>query len=218
MRADLELIGIVLQVFLEDGTRREVWSALGQRPVRELVELFLDLDTKVRITVRPDAAQPFGAFEDCAVEPFSLKGLRGGEFTATPAPIIPTCCTLLRSTCWCPTPSSVSLTSRAGRGLSRLAPPLDQSSNQVGDRTKDPEGKDPGPKESPEGEGPKTIIESDGSAACRTVGQSARCLLSVKVDAVQHPQDGTKSASKPKEVVHARSLCRGLRLQSTPKD
>jgi hypothetical protein len=39
----------------------------------------LDLDTKVRITVRPDAAQPFGAFEDCAVEPFSLKGLRGGE-------------------------------------------------------------------------------------------------------------------------------------------
>jgi hypothetical protein len=79
VRADLESIGIVLQVFLEDGARREVWSALGQRPVRELVELLLDLDTKVRITVRPDAAQPLGALEDCAVEPFSLEGLRGRE-------------------------------------------------------------------------------------------------------------------------------------------
>ena len=79
VRADLEWIGIVLQVFLEDGSRREIRSALGQRPVRELVEFLLDLDTKIRITVRPDAAQPFGAFEDCAVEPFRLKGLRRGE-------------------------------------------------------------------------------------------------------------------------------------------
>ena len=50
-------------------------------------------------------------------------------------------------------------------------------------RTKDPEGKDPCPKEGPEGEGPKTIIESYGSAACSTAGLSARCLLSAKVDA-----------------------------------
>src|SRR4051812_31153201 len=42
-------------------------------------------------------------------------------------------------------------------------------------RTKDPEGKDPCLKEGPEGEGPKTIIESYGSAACSTAGLSARC-------------------------------------------
>ena len=79
MRADPEMISVVLQISLEDWTRREVRSALGQSPVRELVEFLLDLDAKVRITVRPDAAQPFGAFEDCAVEPFSLECLRRGK-------------------------------------------------------------------------------------------------------------------------------------------
>src|SRR5262245_28282529 len=73
------MISIVLQISLEDGARREVRSALWQRPVRELVEFHLDLDTKVRITVRPDATQSFGAFEDCAVEPCSLECPRGGK-------------------------------------------------------------------------------------------------------------------------------------------
>src|SRR5215468_10410632 len=73
------MISVVFKISLEDGTRREVRSVLGQRPVRKLVEFLLDLDTKVRITVRPDAAQPFGAFEDCAVEAFSLECLRRGQ-------------------------------------------------------------------------------------------------------------------------------------------
>ena len=103
----------------------------------------------------------------------------------------------------------VSLTSRPWS----IAPcaalgPIEQPGRRLNE---DPEGKDPGPKESSESEGPKTIREFGWL-----------CHLSYRwpkraLPACRCPQDGTKGASKPKAVVHAKSLCRGLRLQSTPK-
>jgi hypothetical protein len=79
VRAGLEMISTVLDISLEDWTRGEGRSAVGPRPIRELIEFFLDLDTKVRITNRPNAANPFGTFEDCAIEPLILEGLRRGK-------------------------------------------------------------------------------------------------------------------------------------------
>ena len=47
MRCDPEMIGIVLQVFLDDRSRREIRRVLGQRPVGKLVKLPLNLDAEV---------------------------------------------------------------------------------------------------------------------------------------------------------------------------
>jgi hypothetical protein len=109
VRADLEMISIVVEISLEDWTRGEGWSAVGQRPVRELVEFFLDLDTKVRITDRPNAANPFGTFEDCAIEPFSLEGLRRGK-SGNSRSDYSNALSPFNSTCQSPTPSSLPLT------------------------------------------------------------------------------------------------------------
>jgi hypothetical protein len=113
------MISIVLDISLEDWTRGEGRGAVGQRPIRELVEFFLDRHTKVRITNRPNAANPFGTFEDCAIEPLRLEGLRRGK-SGNSRSDYSNALYAFNSTCQSPTPSSVQTIIPLGSGNGAL--------------------------------------------------------------------------------------------------
>ena len=79
MRSQLEVIDIIFEVFLKDRPWREIWSALGQRPVGKLVQFLLRLYAEVGISIGPDATQSVGPVKYGAFEILSQQGLRRSE-------------------------------------------------------------------------------------------------------------------------------------------
>ena len=78
-RGDAEVGGEVIEVLLDDRARREIGRALGQRPIGNLVELTLDLQPEVGITVPPNAAQHVRTLEQRAVEALGDQRARGHQ-------------------------------------------------------------------------------------------------------------------------------------------